>query len=420
MKIAYFDCQFGAAGDMLLGALIGAGLSIDAWLAELKKIPLPQDSFEVQIEDVVRCSIASKKVSVIAGTNHGSHSERGLVEIVEIINNSGISKEAKSMAQSIFRRLAEAEGTIHGIAPDKVHFHEIGAVDSIVDIIGFAVGYDLFGIEKSIVSPLPLGSGTVKTDHGIFPVPGPAVLELLRVVNAPIRHADYQHECLTPTGAAILSTIADQWGPAPEMEKIQAIGYGAGTFDPDIFPNVCRILIAESSKHGASDGKEIRFKSEPLMVLETNLDDFSPQLLAFTQEQLLKVGALDTFVTPCMMKKGRSGHLLTVLCNPSESDKLQEYLLLQTSTLGVRKYITERLVANREWIKVSLDNGDQIRIKLAYDLDGKIIHAQPEYEDCAAYASTTGTPIADVFNQVLSALRTTMYQKSKIEAALHR
>jgi uncharacterized protein (TIGR00299 family) protein len=393
MKIAYFDCQFGAAGDMLLGALIGAGLPIEPWLSELKKIDLPANSFKVEVEEVVRCSIASKRVSV--STPKG-HEERGLTEIKTIISRSKINPEAKDLALSIFQRLGKAEGKVHGIPVEQVHFHEIGAIDSIVDIIGFAIGYTMLGIETSTVSPLPLGSGSVKTEHGLLPVPGPAVLELLKEAAAPIGPFQCNAECLTPTGAAILTEIATSWGEAPSFDLLSGIGYGAGDRNPQDYPNVCRLLLGQTSI-----GKNGRFETEAISVLETNLDDLTPQILAFTSSELLKRGALDVFVTPCTMKKGRSGHLLTVICQPADALRLQEEILLKTSTLGVRCYQSKRLVARREWSSVQLNGGEPIRIKIARDLQGKVIHVQPEYEDCAAYASHSGLPLEDVFRQAL-------------------
>jgi pyridinium-3,5-bisthiocarboxylic acid mononucleotide nickel chelatase len=447
MKVAYFDCQFGAAGDMLLAALIGAGLPVEAWLAEIEKIALPPGSFKVRIEDVVRCSIASKKVHVHVGegpekpseknkvsqsqhahdhehghshddaythevssdahSNHDHHPERGLLEIGQIIEKSQISSNAKTLAKAIFQKLAEAEGSVHGLSAEQVHFHEVGAIDSIVDIVGFAIGYDLLKIDESIVSPLPLGSGTVKTAHGLLPVPGPAVTSLLMAAKAPIRSDDFKHECLTPTGAAILTTIATNWGNAPDMDELLGTGYGAGDFNPSQFPNVCRIIIGERSSGTlvTPNGKShARFNTESILVIETNLDDFTPQALSFTCEQLFKLGALDVFTTPCLMKKGRSGHQLTVLAYPAESARLEEYILLQTTTLGVRKYFSERTILDRKWQEVTLAEGKHIRIKVAYDNAGNIIHSQPEYEDCAVYARTFALPIQEVFNQAIAKL----------------
>jgi uncharacterized protein (TIGR00299 family) protein len=293
------------------------------------------------------------------------------------------------------------------MAPELVHFHEVGAVDSIVDIIGFAVGYDLLKIEHSVVSPLPLGSGMVKTAHGLLPVPGPAVTCLLASAKAPIQTGDFKHECLTPTGAAILTTIASGWGGAPDMDSLIGTGYGAGSFNPSQFPNVCRVLIGEGSAKNLVKSHESvrsRFDMESIIVIETNFDDFTPQAIAFTSEQLFKLGALDVFVAPCLMKKGRSGHQLTVLCYPLESKRIEEYILLETTTLGIRKHLSERTILQRKWQEVELDDGRRIRVKIAYDNAGNFTHSQPEYDDCADYARSSGVPLQEVFNMVTAKL----------------
>jgi uncharacterized protein (DUF111 family) len=297
MKIAYFDCAYGAAGDMLLGALIAAGLPVDEWLRELDKIALPPGSFRVEITDVDRCSLAAKKVDVLyekqppvhthdrssehahSRSHYPSHSdqhphphehshehsqehphaahhhehddqhththERNLPQILKIIDCSEIEPDAKKLASKIFLTLAEAEAKVHGKPVDQVHFHEVGAIDAIVDIVGFAIGYNMLQIESSTVSALPVGSGQVKTAHGWFPVPGPAVINILASAGIPVASTPFTHECLTPTGAAILSTVAKESAPMPSM-KISSAGYGAGTFNPSTFPNVCRIIIGES------------------------------------------------------------------------------------------------------------------------------------------------------------------------------
>jgi uncharacterized protein (DUF111 family) len=300
MKIAYFDCGYGAAGDMLLGAMIAAGLPADEWLRQLDKIAIPSGSFRVEITDVERCSLAAKKVDVLCEQQphvdsynqerriehdsghshqhshehgnehrheHGYHShqhyqehshdthdhehddkhthERGLPEILNIIEQSKIAPEAKQLASKIFTTLAEAEASVHGKPLDKVHFHEVGAIDAIIDIVGFAIGYNMLKIESATVSALPVGSGQVKTAHGWFPVPGPAVINILANAGIPVASSPFTHECLTPTGAAILSTVARESAPMPSM-KISSAGYGAGTFNPSAFPNVCRIIIGES------------------------------------------------------------------------------------------------------------------------------------------------------------------------------
>jgi len=483
MKLAYFDCAFGAAGDMLLGALVAAGLPIERWLSELEKIDLPAGSFAVEISDVVRCTILAKKVDVhcllthsqanageapappgqshsssevlshststASGEGHsGSHShshshssshshahsrsgaglhshhaddhldaeepapndhtpERNLPEILQIIAGSGISARAKELASAIFTRLGQAEASVHGLPIDQVHFHEVGAIDAIVDIVGFAVAYDLLGIEQSIVSALPVGSGLVKTRHGLFPVPGPAVINLMSESGAPVSASAFSHECLTPTGAAILTTIRASFGPMPSM-TIESCGYGAGTFNPAGFPNVCRVVIGQAAPQslspvGSSTG-ESNFESDVVAVLEANLDDLSPQLLSFAMERLFEKGALDVSVTPVLMKKGRSGHQLSVVCKPEDRIILEELILTQTSSLGVRSYMCERLVACREWHEVNVGNDQKVRVKLARDRHGNLINAQPEYDDCAAYATEYGVPLKDVIAAALANL----------------
>lgn len=395
MRIAYFDCQFGAAGDMLVAALLGAGLPQEEWLANVHKIALPEGTFSVKFSDVFRSSVAAKKIDVECP---GTQEERHLCDIAEIISSSQISQGAKALSLAIFERLARAEAQVHGVTPDEVHFHELGAIDAIVDIVGFAIGYHLLGIEASYASPLPLGSGTVSTEHGLFPVPGPAVVNLLKDANVPTSANPIDFECLTPTGAAILTAVAQGWGAAPAMDRIIASGYGAGSKDCPAWPNVSRVVIGDAR---ASAGGSTRFDSEAVAVVEANLDDFSPQSLAYAVERLLEAGALDAYVVPAVMKKGRSGHLLSVVCRPEDKTRIQELILAETSTIGVRAHESQRLVAKREWHEVRLSRGT-VRIKAARDLSGKVINAQPEYEDCAAYATRYGVPLKDVLAEAIA------------------
>jgi pyridinium-3,5-bisthiocarboxylic acid mononucleotide nickel chelatase len=445
VKIAYFDCQFGASGDMLLGALLGAGLPFSEWQDELAKLALPRGSFTVKCEDVIRCSISCKKVSIRESAcdeseqaehdaqRHAGHDEHGhaghgysgcsrnLQVILRLIEESHITVNAKALAAKIFTRLGQAEAKIHGVPLSEVHFHEVGAIDSIVDIAGFAIAYDMLQVEKSYVSPLPLGSGTVNTQHGIFPVPAPATVLLLSDAHASISGKQFNHECLTPTGAAILATIAAEWC-MPDMQQIEMIGYGAGTFNPPEFPNVCRVFLAHSrvksetqsnGDHHAKQLDSLSFNSEIIAVLEANLDDLSPQSISFAMDRLFEGGALDVFVLPAMMKKGRSGHLLTVICDPAKKAKLERIVLTQTSSLGVRSYLAERLVAEREWQDVTIGDGAKIRIKIARDLNGNVINAQPEYDDCAAYATATGIPLKEVIVDALTNLKAENKNKNK-------
>ncbi len=447
MLTAFFDCPFGAAGDMLLGALVDAGLNVEQWKQELAKIDLPEGSFSVRPEKLLRCGVHSTKLHVFLSAeeahehdhkhgllhehshshenshghdhkhshhdhennhhheheqSHGEHPDRGLTEILRIIEHSSIRPAAKKLAAEIFTRLGVAEAKVHGVTPDEVHFHEVGAVDAIVDIVGFAIAYDLMGIEKSIVSPLPVGGGTVSSMHGEFPVPGPATLELIREARAPLAQTSIDYECLTPTGTAILTTIAERFGFQPEMSAIDAIGYGAGSLNPVGHPNVCRVVIGQSvpKKGSEKSAPSARYRSELVAVVECNFDDLSPQVISYASEKLLAEGALDVFVTPCTMKKGRSGHKLSVICRMQDEQLVKEILLAETSTLGVRSNVMERLIAEREMKKVDLSAGasdaQPVRVKIGKDLDGNVINVQPEFEDCATLARATGKPLKDV------------------------
>ena len=397
MKIAYFDCQFGAAGDMLLGALIAAmkdyGIDERLWFSEMDKLALPAGSFKLDVSDVIKGNIAGKKVSVHFDDQH---EERHLSEILSIIERSRISNKAKELAAKIFRNLAIAESKVHGMDIDEVHFHEVGAIDAIVDIVGFAVAYDLLGIEKSVVSSVPVGTGCVKTEHGLFPIPGPAVLNLLASVQAPVKESPIDYECLTPTGAAILVTVGTTWGTCPAMQ-MQSVGYGAGTFEPKAWPNVSRIVIGE----GDLSSSQSEYSQEDVAVVEANIDDMSPQVLSYAMEKLFAEGALDVSVIPCTMKKGRSGSLVSVVCRVPDQRKMQEIILAETTTLGVRSHICRRLFAERKCHDVVLSAGEKVRVKVAMDSRGAVVNVQPEYEDCAGYARRHGEPLKKVLNEAL-------------------
>ncbi len=405
MKIAYFDCQFGAAGDMLLGALIAAmnncGIDDSLWFREMDKIALPKNSFTVDVSAVIKGNIASKQVRV---SFEDTQEERHLSEILTIIEKSAISEKAKLLAAESFRNLAISEAEVHGVDVEEVHFHEVGAIDAIVDIVGFAVAYDMLRIEQSIVSALPVGSGCVKSAHGFFPIPGPAVLNLLSRAEAPIQQSEIatkiNYECLTPTGAAILTTIAQGWGSCPQMDKMLSIGYGAGTYEPEGWPNVSRVVVGE--KLGVASGKQdSRFTQEDVCLIEANVDDMSPQVLSYAINRLLEAGALDVFTTPCTMKKGRNGSLISVICRTEDQVVMQELMLTETSSIGVRAQLCKRLVAERQWRTVALGTGDNVRVKIAMDASGKCINIQPEYEDCASYARKHGQPLKQVLNEAL-------------------
>jgi uncharacterized protein (TIGR00299 family) protein len=402
MRIAYFDCCYGAAGDMLLASLVEAGRTLtpdfeQKLLKEIAKIKLPPDSYRITVEKTSRCSLACTKFNIEC---FEQKEERHLSEILEIIDSSAIESNAKALAKQIFQNLAKAEAKVHGTSLEAVHFHEVGGIDAIIDITGFAIAYTMLGIEKSIVSRLPVGSGFAKTRHGLFPVPPPAVLYLLTESQVPIADSAFQHECLTPTGAAILTTIAHAYGALPAVSKITATGYGAGSFNPKDFPNVVRAIVGIADN--ALSGSANQFDKEFIAVLEANIDDCSPQIIAHALDTITKAGALDVFVCPVQMKKGRSGHLLTVLCKPEDKSTLEGLIIAETTTIGVRSYLNERAVLQRSFKEVTLSKGDSVRLKLAKDTYGKVMNVQAEFEDCAEYARKHDLPVKQVLAEALS------------------
>lgn len=453
LKIAYFDCTFGAAGDMLVAACLDAGASLALLEAQLATLPLPENSYKLVKSAVNRCSILACKFDVHllndahgASDDHSEHhhnqdsnhdhahdhdhihqsgpahlpehdAQRSLTEILTLIENSHLSLAVKQLSSDIFRRLGLAESLVHGLALDQIHFHEVGAIDAIVDIVGFSIAYKELAIEKAFVSAIPLGGGTVKTMHGLFPVPGPAVLNLLKSAAAPVRQFDVQYECLTPTGAAILTTIAAGWGPHPAFAYVNAIGYGAGTINPAGHPNVVRLIVGQSNTNDKREGKDhnnATYRSEVVAVLETNMDDCSPQILAHAMESLIVQGALDVAVVPMTMKKGRSGHKLSVVAKPEDARRLQELILKETTSLGVRSYFCERIILERDFQEITLGDGPAIRIKIGRDLEGQIVNVHPEYEDVVNYSRASNLSLKDVLLQSLNAAATQI-KRSKID-----
>lgn len=402
MRIAYFDCCYGAAGDMLLASLVEAGRSLmpdfePKLLGEIAKIKLPPDSYRINVEKTSRCSLACTKFNIEC---FEQNDERHLSEILEIIESSAIEVKAKTLAKQIFQNLASAEAKVHNTSIEEVHFHEVGGVDAIIDITGFAIAYTLLGIEKSVVSKLPVGSGLVKTRHGLFPVPPPAVLQLISQSHAPVAQSNFQHECLTPTGAAILTTIAASFGTVPAVSKIDATGYGAGSLNPEEFPNVVRAIIGIADDAASDGGKQ--FNKEVIYVLEANIDDCSPQIIAHALDSLTRAGALDVFVCPVQMKKGRSGHLLTALCKMEDKDIMERLIIAETTTIGVRSHLSGRAVLQRSFKEVKLSKGDSVRLKIATDTDGKVMNVQAEFDDCATYARKHNLPVKQVLAEAVS------------------
>jgi uncharacterized protein (TIGR00299 family) protein len=375
MRTLYFDCFAGASGDMILGALVAAGASPHALLDGIARLGISGYTIDFQVVDRSGISATQARVRV-----PHEHHHRHLSDIVRIIDSSGLSDGVKERAVRIFTRLAEAEAKIHNLPVERIHFHEVGALDAIIDIVGACIGFELLGIERFACSALHVGSGMVEMAHGRFPVPPPAVAELLR--GAPIYSTEIAGELVTPTGAAIISAVCEQFGPLPPM-RVERTGYGAGARQYQNFPNALRVVVGESEA-------EQHASAERLLMLETNIDDMSPQGFGHLMEQALELGALECFFTPVQMKKNRPGVLVSILCQPANSDALTALLFAETTTLGVRRYEVVRQALEREVVAVETAYG-KIDMKVAR-YQGHV-KATPEYEQCRAAARAAHVPL---------------------------
>jgi len=380
MKLCYLDCFAGISGDMLLGALVDAGLPAATLEAELRKLKLA--GWNLTTARVRRGGLTATKLTFDISQGETQRTWR---VIRELIRGSGLSDAVKTRAEMIFDRLAEVESRIHGCAKDDVQFHELGGMDSILDVVGACVGVEGLGIEQIISSPLNVGGGIVKSVHGTFPVPAPAAAALLQGV--PIYSTGVQAELVTPTGAAIASTLAQSYGALPPM-KLAAVGYGAGAQLLLDMPNVLRVFVGESAERG------VAADMDSVAVLEANLDDMSPLLGGYFVEQALAAGALDVFFTPVQMKKNRPGVLLSVICPPERVGALSELVFRQTTTIGVRIYEARRRMLEREIVSVETPLG-QVRMKLA-KLNGRVLNVAPEFEDCQRIAREHSLPLKQV------------------------
>ena len=385
MKIAYFDAFSGISGDMTVGAFLQLGVSLDALRHELNTLDLSGYRLRQTIRQ--RSGIQATKFEVEVHQPQGERASRAIADMLRV---SALVPQVKEMALRIFDVLAQAEGHIHGVPPQDVHFHEVGAVDSIVDIVGTAFCLHTLGIEQVYVSPLPMGSGVVTSRHGILPVPGPATLELLK--GFPVCLADGQSELVTPTGAAILAAVA-QPGSVPAVQ-IEAVGYGAGERELSDRPNLLRVIIGQTQEPPRTD---------QLLVLETNIDDLNPEFYEHVMERVLAAGARDVFLCPIHMKKNRPGILLWVLCEVADRERLSGLLFAETSTLGIRVYPVERLALRREHKTLETRYG-RVGIKLAHQPDGRI-HIAPEYEDCKRCAREHDVPLSVVYEAALHQAR---------------
>jgi pyridinium-3,5-bisthiocarboxylic acid mononucleotide nickel chelatase len=390
VRIAYFDCIAGIAGDMALGALVDAGADLDEITGHLERMPL--DPFEIEAEEVETHGLHACRVHVRTGPRSVIHTYANIRSLLE---EAELPEDARGLASRIFRRLAEAEAVIHRREVEHVTFHEVGAVDSIVDIVGTALALTQLGIDRVFSSPVPTGLGMVRTQHGSMPIPAPAVVELLR--GAPLFSRGVPIELVTPTGAAILATTVEGFGDMP-MLRPDAIGYGAGSLRSD-FPNVLRVIVGEedASQRAATAAASTAGDLTSEFVLETNVDDLSPELAAYVLERLLAHGAQDAWLTPIVMKKGRPAVTVSVLCAPDRADELREVLFRETGTLGVRASRVEKQALDREHITVPTRHGS-VRVKVG-SLRGSPVSVSPEYEDCARVAREAGVPLRDVFDE---------------------
>jgi uncharacterized protein (TIGR00299 family) protein len=386
MKIAYFDCFAGASGDMILGALLDAGLpetTLQQGLAALRLV-----DFELRASRVMKKGLSATKVDVLVADDVPV---RHLPEIEAIVEESDLSPAIKERAIAIFRRLGQVEASIHGMPIEQVHLHELGGVDTIVDVVGALIGLDELGIQQVYASPLPMSRGFVRSAHGSIPLPAPATVALLadrspQGKGVPIVGVDLEAELVTPTGAAILSSLAVDFSPIPDM-RLMAVGYGAGGRDLPI-PNVLRLLLG--TQPTAKDAT-----IESLVVLETNVDDLNPEIYDYVMARLFEAGALDVFLSPIHMKKNRPATLLRVLCRPGDSDSLMAILFAETSTLGVREQWVTRHCLDRTVHTVETAYGP-VRVKVA-DWGAGQIKAAPEYEDCRRLAEARQVPLREVY-----------------------
>ncbi|MCJ7663760.1 MAG: nickel pincer cofactor biosynthesis protein LarC [Desulfobacterales bacterium] len=382
-RIAYLDCFAGVSGDMLLGALLDLGLPLEILDEGWRMLGLK--GVQVKHQRVQRGGMMGMQVEV---RDQGKSAIRNYGEMRRMINDSPLPTGIKELSLRILHQLVQAEANIHGVEVDEVHFHEIGGIDTIIDAVGVALGIAHFNWESIICSPLPLGRGFVEAGHGRLPLPAPATMALLKGV--PIVPAAVEGETVTPTGAAIVISLASGFGPLPAME-VTGIGYGAGMRDPEGTPNLLRII----------HGKQVQEKVEGIWVLEADVDDMLPELLPYLNQLLLKEGALDAAVIPIQMKKGRPGFTIRCLTTAAQKEGLAQLILRESTTLGVRMYPVERMILHREVQEVTTKYGT-IRIKVAFDEKGKIVNLMPEYESCCQAAEEKKVPLKEVYQEAIA------------------
>ena len=383
-SVLYIDCVAGAAGDMLLAALLDAGADIKRVRDGLRALSL--DGLDVEQAHAHRNGIRAARVKIVAPPDPA---HRSWTQMRELIERATLPERARHRAEEAFRRLAEAESRVHGVELEQIHFHELGTIDAAADVCGVAIALEDLDVDRIACSPLPAGRGFVEAAHGRLPLPAPATLELLRGV--PIYGVDVDAELVTPTGAALVTTLADEFGPLPPM-RTEAIGYGAGSLEIPSIPNVVRVLLGEAIEE---------FATAPVALIEANLDDLSPELVPDAAESCFAAGALDVWATPVQMKKGRPGIVLSALARPADERRVAEAILRQTSTLGVRVAQLRRWELERDLHTVEVD-GQEVRVKVGW-LDGDIVNVAPEHDDCVAVAARTGRTVKSVWAAAFAA-----------------
>ena len=388
MKIAYFDCFAGAGGDMIVAAMLDAGLDAKFLKAQLATLGLRD--LDIKITETKRAGIRAVSFKPFPPEQD---QPRNLQQITKIIQTSKISQRAKNTAVGVFQTIAQAEAAVHNKNPNDIHFHEVGAIDSIVDIVSASIGMDSLRIEKVHCSALSVGGGSLKCAHGLMPIPAPATAQLLKGV--PITAGPTQAELLTPTAAAILTTIVDQFGPLPAM-KIETVGYGAGSMQFDDFPNVLRLILGQTTPEASAN-------ADTVCLLETNVDDISGELIGFISQDLLRRGALDVFTAPVYMKQNRPAVQISVICKAEDATRFEQALFQQGLTFGIRKQLIQRSKLTRDFVAVQTDYG-QIRIKTAL-LNGKIVNAKPEFSDCVSAAEKHDVPVRTVVEAAMTAYK---------------
>lgn len=392
MKTLYFDCFAGASGNMILGALVALGVDENELIEQLKWLDIADFSIEFSTKN--KSGIAAIYADVkVADEKHHQH----FSTIEKIINNSRLSENVKSRAVKIFRKLAEAEAKIHGISLEKVHFHEVGAMDAIIDVVGACIGFEMLEIEKFSCSKIHVGSGFVQMAHGKFPVPPPAVTELLKDFS--VYSTEIEGELITPTGAAIIVTVCEESGNLPEM-IVEKSAYGAGSRDYEDFPNVLRLIIGKTSN--AKSQVPSSQNNEQLTIIETNIDDLSAEILGFVMERAFEIGALDCWFTPIQMKKNRPATMISILCKPDEKEIFSKLLYTETSTIGVRIKTVERECLTRETAKSKTEFGE-IDVKIARYKD-KIVNAKPEFEQIREIALRSGKTFREIQQKAVKSL----------------